>query len=166
MSETTDRLKLPLIASGQAQKEMTHNEALALMDIAVQPVVQAMEMGAPPETPVAGQCWIVGPAPSGAWAGQAGAIAGWSQAGWRFAVPQRGWSAWLEVEGRIVRFDGEVWSGEVARIESVEIGGTRVVAAQQPALELNSGGTVIDSEAREAISQILARLRAHGLIAG
>ena len=37
--ETTARLTLPFLQSGQAQKELTHNEALTLLDIAVQPVV-------------------------------------------------------------------------------------------------------------------------------
>ncbi len=35
--ETTARLGLPLLATGQAQKETTHNEALALIDLAPHP---------------------------------------------------------------------------------------------------------------------------------
>ncbi|MGL4312420.1 MAG: DUF2793 domain-containing protein, partial [Sphingomonas sp.] len=35
MAETTSRLALPLLAAGQAQKEMFHNEALALIDLAL-----------------------------------------------------------------------------------------------------------------------------------
>lgn len=34
--ETTARLGLPLLAPGQAQKELFHNEALALVDAATQ----------------------------------------------------------------------------------------------------------------------------------
>ena len=36
----TNRLKLPLLYSGQAQKEVTHNEALNLLDVLVNPVAQ------------------------------------------------------------------------------------------------------------------------------
>ena len=36
MSESTARLALPLIAPGQAQKEVSHNEALAALDLLVQ----------------------------------------------------------------------------------------------------------------------------------
>ena len=39
---TTSRLGLPTLAAAQAQKEMTHNEALTLLDVAVQPVVAAV----------------------------------------------------------------------------------------------------------------------------
>jgi hypothetical protein len=35
MSETTNRLELPFLASGQAQKHVTHNEALAQLDALV-----------------------------------------------------------------------------------------------------------------------------------
>lgn len=34
--QTTVRLSLPLLQVGQAQKELSHNEALTLLDFAVQ----------------------------------------------------------------------------------------------------------------------------------
>src|SRR3546814_12942418 len=37
----------------------------------------------PPQTPAPGECWIVGDAPSGDWAGWAGALACWTHGGWR-----------------------------------------------------------------------------------
>ena len=40
----------------------------------------------------------------------------------------------------------------------------RVVAARQPAIALPAGGSVEDVEARNAISALVARLEAHGLI--
>ena len=49
MTLQTDRFALPLLATAQAQKEMTHNEALALLDAVVQPVVVAV---APASVPV------------------------------------------------------------------------------------------------------------------
>ena len=42
MSEMTDRLLLPLLATAQAQKEVTHNEALTLVDLLLAPVVEAV----------------------------------------------------------------------------------------------------------------------------
>lgn len=46
-----------------------------------------------------------------------------------------------------------------------EVGGTKVVGAQGAAVADASGGVTIDAEARTAINDLLARLRAHGLIA-
>ena len=82
--DTTARLALPLLVSGQAHKEETHNEALALIDLALCCAVEASGVDVPPEMPLPGQCWIVGSAPRGAWSGQAGALAGWTGAGWQF----------------------------------------------------------------------------------
>ena len=81
MVETSARLALPLLVPGQAQKEMFHNEALATIDLALQASVAAVGTEAPPAAPSPGQCWIVGPRPTGDWAGQAGALAGWTAGG-------------------------------------------------------------------------------------
>ena len=50
MSEATSRLNLPLMAAGQSQKEVTHNEALLRIDLLVQTTV----MSGPQSTPPAG----------------------------------------------------------------------------------------------------------------
>lgn len=40
-SPQTPRYKLPLLAIGQAQKELFHNEALILLDFLIHPIVSA-----------------------------------------------------------------------------------------------------------------------------
>ncbi len=87
MSDATARFALPFIAAGQAQKEVFHNEALTRVDVLLQPVVEAVGLDAPPASPATGQCWVVGAAPTGAWAGQAQSIAAWTEGGWRFVAP-------------------------------------------------------------------------------
>lgn len=94
MSEDqTPRFALPVLHIGQADKEQTHNEALALIDLAMGAVVEDVGVDVPPGDPQPGQCWIVGDAPSGAWAGNARAIAGWTAGGWRFVAARAGLSA-------------------------------------------------------------------------
>ncbi len=149
MNEQSDRLGLPFLAVAQSQKEMTHNEALALLDLAVQPVVQAVAPAAVPNAPIPGQCWIIGPTPTGAWAGHAGAIAGWTGGGWRFVPPFSGLSAWSIADGGLARYGAAGW----------------LVAARQSAIPTPSGGGVIDAECRAALAAILSALRAQGLIA-
>src|SRR6267154_4085304 len=46
-----------------------------------------------------------------------------------------------------------------------KVTGTKVVGAQGAAVPNATGGATIDAEARTAINDLLARLRAHGLIA-
>ncbi|NYS26205.1 DUF2793 domain-containing protein [Rhodobacteraceae bacterium 2376] len=93
MSDLSARLGLPYLMPAQAQKHVTHNEALARLDLLVQLVVQGFEASTPPETPQEGQIWALGPAPTGAWAGQAGALAAWVDGVWQFIPPQTGWRA-------------------------------------------------------------------------
>lgn len=159
------RLALPFIETGQAQKELTHNEALALLDIAVQPDVEGVGRDAPPADPVAGQCWIVGSAPSGAWTGQAGRLAGWTESGWRFVAARDGASVWDRSTSRYVLRVGGVWESGVLRGARLVIAGKQVVAAQRPAIADPAGGASVDPEARAAITAVLAALRAHGLVA-
>src|SRR3546814_1813404 len=72
---TTARFQLPLLAAAQAQKEVTHNEALTLLDALVQPVVEAGPQNSPPLAPAVGQCWLVGAAPTAEWSEAAGTVA-------------------------------------------------------------------------------------------
>jgi hypothetical protein len=163
-SEATPRLGLPFLAAGQAQKEVTHNEALALADAAICPAVQALGLDAPPASPTPGQCWIVGAAPTGAWTGQAQALAIWTSGGWRFVPAIEGMQVWLLPERVWAVRDGGIWRLGELRANQLILGGQRVVGARQPAVVGPAGGTVVDAEARAAINAILARMSAHGLI--
>lgn len=163
-NDATPRLGLPFLAAGQAQKEVTHNEALALADAAICPAVQAVSVDAPPTNPVLGQCWIVGAAPTGAWAGRAQALAIWTSGGWRFVPAVDGLQAWVLSDRVWAIRDGGVWRVGEVRANQLILGGQRVVGARQPAVPAPTGGTVIDVEARAAISAILARMSAHRLI--
>ncbi|WP_174286388.1 DUF2793 domain-containing protein [Sphingomonas bacterium] len=165
MTDQTARFALPLIDPGQSQKEMTHNEALALMDAALQPSVRAVGMTIPPTTPAAGDQWIVGPSPSGDWVGQGNAIAAWTSGGWRFVAAVEGMLAWSTADALPVRFSHGNWVlGDVAAAR-VMVAGLPVIGARRAAIVAPSGGSVIDNETRNAIAAILAAMVGHGLIA-
>ncbi|MGI4732480.1 MAG: DUF2793 domain-containing protein [Janthinobacterium lividum] len=166
MTDTTARLALPLLQPGQAQKELFHDEALTLIDLAVQCVVEAVGVDVPPATPVPGQGWIVGAAPIGDWAGQAGAIAGWTDGGWRFVAALDGASAWSRADRCVARFTDGGWQIGQARVRRVLVGDVPVLGAQGAAVSDPAGGDTTDSQARTAIAAILAAMRNHGLIAG
>lgn len=163
MTEATDRLALPLLAAGQAQKEMYHNEALVRLDLLVQAAAEAFGLNAAPGDPLPGQCWIVGADPEGEWLGHAWAVAGWTEGGWRFAPPHEGMRLWLgREEGYAVFSAGQWYRGETQGRLVVE--GQQVVGARMPEIAEPEGGTVVDAPARAAISAVLVALRAHGLI--
>lgn len=161
---TSDRLKLPFLAAAQAQKEVTHNEALALLDIAVQPVVQAIGPSTVPTAPTLGQCWIVGAAPVGEWAGQAGSIAAWTMGGWRFVAPFEGMMVWSIGDSLMTRRAGAVWTVGELTAAKLSVGGQQVVGARRPAIPGPSAGSIVDIQSRSAINAILVAMTAHGLI--
>jgi hypothetical protein len=75
MSDVSPILSLPLIQPAQAHKHVTHNEALRLLDVLVQPVLTSCGQNVPPASPAEGERHILGVAPTGAWAGRPLAIA-------------------------------------------------------------------------------------------
>ena len=164
MSETS-RWALPLLEAGQAQKEITHNEALARLDLLAQASVVAVALSTPPASVAVGQCWVVGAAPSGAWSGRTGALAGWTAGGWRFVAPCEGMSVWSVADGCTATFVGGQWRLGLVAGAGVEIGGVRVLGSRQPAIAAPAGGTTVDAQARAVLEQVLAALKAHGLIA-
>lgn len=162
MSDASPRLQLPFLAVGQAQKEMTHNEALTRLDICVQAVVEE-ELATPPDIAEAGRCWLVGESAQGAWAGQAGCIAQSTGGGWRFMVPFDGFSIWMRASGQRLTRESGLWSASLSGT-ALRIDGKQVVGAQQNAISSPTGGNVQDVEARASIALIIASLAAHGLI--
>jgi hypothetical protein len=165
MSEDmTPRLALPVLAAGQAQKEITHNEALQRLDMLVQPVVQSAALAAPPGTPAEGQCWLVASPAADAWSGHEQCLAQWTAGGWRFAVPLAGWQAHVLDVDETRRFDGAAWLRPAVRPDGIYFADVRVISARQPAIAAPTGGVTIDTEARAVLAQVLTSLRNHGLV--
>ncbi|MCE6958650.1 DUF2793 domain-containing protein [Cereibacter sphaeroides] len=100
MSDTSPILSLPYILPSQAQKHVTHNEALQLLDVLVQPAVLDRDRTAPPAAPAEGARHLVAAGATGAWAGHAGEFAVWTEEGrWRFLAPEPGWQTFVLAEG-------------------------------------------------------------------
>ena len=141
----TPRFALPLLAVAQAQKEVTHNEALTLLDALIHAAIEAGPLATPPANPAIGQCWIVDAAATGVWTGAENAIAIWTAGGWRFAAPRVGVQVTRLTDGARLRFDGSGWTAPAA-------------------IGAPAGGTTIDSEARAAITALILNLAAQGLL--
>jgi hypothetical protein len=106
---STPHLSLPLLAAAQAQKHVTHNEALAALDALVQLAVKERNRTAPPAAPAEGDRFLVGAGATGAFASQEGNIALFDLESWRFFTPRPGWLAYVEAEDLLVLFDGSEW---------------------------------------------------------
>jgi hypothetical protein len=88
--DETARYGLPLLSAGQAQKEVTHNEALLQIDRLLHVAVAARGLNVPPPIPILNVAYIVGGAPTGAWETRADCLAWYEGSSWRFTDPVRG----------------------------------------------------------------------------
>lgn len=159
------RLGLPLLSVGQAQKEIIHNEALIALDCLVQATFVGVPSNDPPSEPVVGQSYLCGGSPQGEWADQANAIALWTLSGWRFAPAFEGMTLRKVPEGAAWQFLNGKWLAGTLICNEIQVDGRRVVGPQVGPLSEVIGGTVIDVEARRGISEMLAALQQHGLVA-
>lgn len=76
--------------------------------------VKDRNLSSPPGSPANGDTYIVGPSPTGAWAGQAGKVAVWSGTAWVFGTPRIGWVAYIEDEEVLSAYKNAGWSAGVA----------------------------------------------------
>jgi hypothetical protein len=105
----TPNLRLPFIEGSQAQKHVTHNEALRILDAAIQIAVLDITRTSPPVSPVEGERHVVASGATGAWAGHVNAIATWQDGAWAFLAPLTGWCIWSVADGVMFVFDGTHW---------------------------------------------------------
>lgn len=109
---TTPKLQMPELVVGQAGKELTHNQALAVLDQLAQAVVVDKDLTAPPGSPANGSMYIVAAGATGAWSGKSGKLAYWltTVAAWTFITPADGWSVWVADESKRYELLAGTWT--------------------------------------------------------
>lgn len=115
----TSRLGLPYIVTSQAQKEVTHNASLDILDALLQAAMVSVSVNTPPGSPVAGDCYIVGASPTGAWTGKAKALAYYTT-GWNFITPWEGLTVWAKDANALYTYDGTNWGVSVTTPTSLQ----------------------------------------------
>ncbi len=156
MPDTTEHLALPFIMASQAQKHVTHNEALRMLDGIVQLSVLDRDLTAPPGSPTEGDHYIPATGATGAWAGWDGSIAYWIDGAWMRILPAAGWLAWAVDESQAVVWTGSAWipvanaMGFIAQSPSVDValgpnGSTTGMAVAEETLSSLSGASVDSS---------------------
>src|SRR6187401_1436123 len=116
MMDTT-HLQLPYLAAAQAQKHVTHNEALRLLDAMVQLAVLDRTRTVPPGSPGDGDRHIVAAGATGLWAGWDLNIAYWVDGAWTRLVPRSGWLAWIAAEAAFFGWNGTAWQALGAPVD-------------------------------------------------
>ncbi len=141
----TPRLKLPLLAAAQAQKHITHNEALIALDTLVQLGVIDKDLATPPMGPAEGDCYIVAGSATGAWTGWETRIARFIDGAWRSYIPVEGARAYVQDEEVLYVFDGAAWG-------SLEVAGYLPLTGGTLSGNLGVGGATPDATNRLAVA--------------
>ncbi|WP_099864087.1 DUF2793 domain-containing protein [Pararhizobium haloflavum] len=118
--DQTPNLSLPYIAPAQAQKHVTHNEAIRALDALVQLTVADRGRTEPPLASTDGDRHIVASAAQDAWAGKDGMIAAFQDGAWHFYPPAPGWVAWVRDDGAALVFTNDAWQPLVDLPEVIE----------------------------------------------
>lgn len=161
----TARLQLPLLSTGQAQKEITVNEAFQVLDVLTDGCVEEGPRRDPPQSPTLGVCYVTATVPTGEWTGKPGYVAAFTSGGWRLYPPTEGMSLYNKADSQWISYRAGAWEQGILRGSSLVVGGQQVVGQRAAAITDPASGSVVDAEVRSAVTQILAAMRQHGLIA-
>ena len=129
--------------AGQAQKEVYLNEGLARLDALLHGAVEA-QTGTPPSAPQDGQSWLVATGATGVWSGHVGKVACFQQGQWLYQMPRDGLRLFNRATGQEMLYFGS-WKSP----------------GRPPS---PSGGTVVDTQARDTISALIDSLILAGVL--
>jgi hypothetical protein len=146
MQDQSSILSLPLIQPSQAQKHVTHNEALRILDVLVQLAVIDRDRTSPPDDPAPGDRHIVGTGATGAWSGADLRIAIWEEGGWGFLDPRPGWRAVVLSEARGLVFDGTGWVVRLPELDNLPGLGLNTSADATNRLAVAASATLLTHE--------------------
>jgi Protein of unknown function (DUF2793) len=147
VTDASTNLQLPYIQPAQAQKHVTHNEAIRALDALVQMSVVTRTLATPPSAPVEGGRYLVAAAATGVWSGRDAAVAAWQDGGWAFFAPRAGWLVWIADEARLVCFTGSVWAdAAVPSVNPAPFVGVNAVAAAPNRLSLAAAASLFSHE--------------------
>ncbi|MCB1384856.1 MAG: DUF2793 domain-containing protein [Nitratireductor sp.] len=143
--DQSENLSLPYIAPQQAQKHVTHNEAIRMLDAVVQLSVASDTQTAPPATPDPGERHIIAAGATGAWAGHDLEIAAYQDGAWAYYPPQAGWLAWVEDIAGLQLWDGSQWIAAGAQ-ESLPLFGVNTVPDATNRLAVKSDAVLLSHD--------------------
>ncbi|MCY0096402.1 DUF2793 domain-containing protein [Hoeflea ulvae] len=146
MSNLSPRHALPFLSPSQAQKHVTVNESLRLVDALLQCAVVSATVEVEPTGPQDGEAWILPAGRSGpAWDFIApGRIAAWIDGRFTPIAPPAGFLAYVIDTGAFVLFDGTGWS-------AIPLSGANV-----PSFGINTTADTTNRLAVKADSELLS----------
>ena len=106
MFEHSPCLTLPYIQPAQAQKHVTHNQAIRQIDGLIHMSVVSDALSTPPTEQKEGTCYLVPPNAQDGWQGWAHHVAIWQDAAWMFLTPKTGWRLFVSDQKKLMVYHG------------------------------------------------------------
>ncbi|WP_420407922.1 DUF2793 domain-containing protein [Hoeflea sp.] len=142
----SENLALPYIMPSQAQKHVTHNEAIRALDAIVQLSALDNSHSAPPASPADGSRYIVADGATGEWAGRENQVAAWQDGAWAFYEPVAGWVCWMEAASALLVFDGSAWQPANGAMDTVPMLGVNATADPVNRVIVSAAATLLTHE--------------------
>lgn len=140
--DSTPNLNLPYIMAAQAQKHVTHNEAIRSLDALVHLAVKDRNLTQPPASPTNGDRYLIATNATGPWVGHDDALAAYQDGAWIYYTPREGWLCWVEDENITIAFDGTQWvpisSSSSASVNPAPLVGVNTIADSTNRLSVSS----------------------------
>lgn len=107
----TPNYNFPELTVGQGSKELTHNEALRIIDALLSGAIDK-DLTTPPVTASEGDTYIIPSGATGAWSGNTtDSLTIYLNSVWQFFTPSIRWGAiWVKDKQRFYRWDGSEWA--------------------------------------------------------
>ena len=109
MSESSARLNLPYIQPSQAQKHVTHNEAIRQLDNLIQMSALSDVIQTPPEINTEADCYIIPANATDGWSDRETQLAIFETHDWLYLTPKAGWLVYVASSQTLKVFNGTSW---------------------------------------------------------
>lgn len=144
---TTPRLGAPLLSASQAQKHVTHNEALLEFDALLGCRILDRDLSAPPASPADGDAYLVKATGTGSWTGQDGNVAYAIDGAWNFSAPFEGLSIYVADEAAMFVYVSGSWQpfSNFVSLQNVPMVGVNTTADAANKLAVKSNAALFDA---------------------
>lgn len=105
------RLGIPYLVESQAQKEVTHNEAINMIELLVHPISESV-LSTPPANPIEGALYLIGLGATGEWEGKDNYITEYISGSWKYCPPVDGMRIWDKNTGQALFYKAGSWQEE------------------------------------------------------
>lgn len=139
---TTPKLGLVFLEEGQDQAEITHNDALIILDSIACLTVKDRDLSSPPGGSVLGDAYFVAGAGSGLWAGHGSDIAIFNGNNWVFVNLRTGWSIWVDDEATQFIWNGVILEDPLSSL-SIPVVDSNFIGSRLVLGRINTSGGIV-----------------------